>query len=71
MALDVKTCNIIIGIAGALAVAVGIVVGYFFHKGENELMFIPLAVGFVLVVIAYIFTEIKGNLGAGKKVDSY
>ena len=34
-------------------------------------MFIPLAVGFVLVVIAYIFTEIKGNLVAGKKVDSY
>ena len=71
MALDEKTCNIIIGVLGVITLGVGVVVGYLFHKGENETMFIPLAIGFVLVWIAYIFVEMKGNIKAGKKVDKY
>lgn len=71
MALDAKTCNIAIGVLGILSLAVGVVVGYLFHKGENETMFIPLAIGFVLVWIAYFFVEKKGEILAGKKVDKY
>ncbi len=71
MALDAKTCNIAIGVLGALSLAVGVVVGYLFHKGENETMFIPLAIGFVLVWAAYFFVEKKGEILSGKKVDKY
>lgn len=71
MALDEKTCNIAITVLGVITLAVGVVVGYLFHKGENETMFIPLAIGFVLVFIAYFFIEKKGEIAAGKKVDKY
>ena len=71
MALDEKTCNIAITVLGVITLAVGVVVGYLFHKGENETMFIPLAIGFVLVFITYFFIEKKGEIAAGKKVDKY
>lgn len=71
MALDEKTCNIAITVLGVITLAVGVVVGYLFHKGENETMFIPLAIGFVLVFITYFFIEKKGEITAGKKVDKY
>lgn len=65
MALDVKTCNMMIGIMGTITLAVGVVVGYLFHKGENDTMFIPLAIGFVLVFITYFFVEKRALLMAG------
>lgn len=71
MALDEKTCNIAITVLGVITLAVGVVVGYLFHKGENETMFIPLAIGFVLVFITYFFIEKKGEIATGKKVDKY
>ena len=69
MALDEKTCNIAITVLGLITIGVGVVVGYLFHKGENETMFIPLAIGFLLVCITYFFVEKKAVLKAGNKVD--
>ena len=71
MELDVKTCNTCIMIFGLITLAVGVVVGHLFHNGENELMFIPLAIGFVLLCITYFFVETKNVLVAGKKTDEF
>ena len=71
MELTVDICNKALCVLGVLTLAVGVVVGYLFHEGKNETMFIPLAIGFVLVFIAYFFIEKKGDLIAGKKVDKY
>ena len=53
----------------ALTFIDAIVTGYYFHVGNNEAMFIPLAIGFVLLVITYIFIEMRENLLAGSKVE--
>ena len=71
MALDEKTCNTMIYILGAITLAVGVVVGHLFHKGENNMMFIPLVIGFVLVFITYFFIEKKAELKSGSEVEKY
>ena len=56
---------------GLITIAVGVVVGHLFHNGENELMFIPLGIGFVLLCITYFFVEQKNVLVSGKKTDEF
>ena len=48
-------------------VAIGIATGYYFHTGDNETMFIPLAIAFITVFIAYMFTDIRSELVAKNK----
>jgi len=69
MDLDVKTCNTLIIVFGLITIAVGVVVGHLFHNGENEMMFVPLAVGFVTLCITYFFVEKKNVLISGKKTE--
>ncbi len=71
MALDVKTCNICIAVFGLITLVVGVFVGHLFHNGENEKMFIPLAIGFVFLCITYFFVEKKGELVYGNKVEGF
>lgn len=49
----------------------GVFVGHYFYEGENEIIFVPLLIGFVLIGILYTLIEKRGNLIAGKKVDKY
>ncbi len=65
--MDVKTCNTMIGIALFLAFVSGLFVAYCLDNKMNEILFLPLAIGFVFVCIAYFFIEKKGELQAGKK----
>ena len=66
MALDLKTCNICIVVFGLITIAIGVVVGHLFHNGENELMFVPLGIGFVFLCITYFFVEKSYYLVSGK-----
>ncbi len=69
--MDVKSCNTAIGITLFLAFVSGLFVAYCLDNGKNEILFLPLAIGFVFVCIAYFFIEKKGVLQSGKKVDKY
>ena len=55
----------------ALSIISGLFVAYFLDNKENEILFLPLAIGFVFVCIAYFFIEKKAELKAGCKVDKY
>ena len=61
-----NTQYVIIGLTLA-TIAIGVVTGYYFHSGDNETMFIPLAVAFITVFIAYMFTDIRSELVANNK----
>ena len=52
-------------------VAIGVATGYFFHTGDAVNMFLPLLIAFMCVISSFLFIEIKGELVADKKVDSY
>ena len=58
---NADTCRFAVLIFGLLTLIDGFVVGHLFHQGENELMFIPLGIGFFLVILTYIFIEFKNN----------
>ena len=63
--------NGFIAIFGLTTLAAGVVVGHLFHNGENELMFIPLAAGFVSLCVTYFFVEAKNLLIHGNKVEGF
>lgn len=71
MAMTAETCKTAIIVMFILTFVDAIVAGYYFHKGDNEGMFIPLAIGFVLLIITYALVEMRGNLVAGSKVEKY
>lgn len=66
-----KLCDIYFLVLIFAAVAIGVVTGYFFHKGEAMTMFLPLLVAFICVMNGYLFIEIKGQLVADKAVEKY
>ena len=51
--VTIEQCDKIIPILGIVTIIVGVFTGYYFHGGENNLMFAPLLVGFVLVFVMY------------------
>ena len=61
-----NTHYVILGLV-LLAIAIGVVTGYYFHKGDNETMFIPLAIAFIIVFIAYMFIDLRSELVANNK----
>lgn len=71
MAMTIESCRTAMIVMFALTFIDAVVAGYFFHGSKNETMFIPLAIGFVLLVVTYVFVEMYGNLKAGSKVENY
>lgn len=69
--VTIDQCSKAIKALGVAVVIVGIFTGYFFHKGDNNMMFIPLLIGFVLIFVMYYFIDKRAELVAGKKVDGY
>ena len=69
--VTIEQCDKIIPILGIVTIIVGVFTGYYFHGGENNLMFAPLLVGFVLVFVMYYFIDKRAELKAGKKVDEF
>ena len=69
MAMTAETCKTAMIVMLILTFIDAVVAGYYFHAGKNETMFIPLAIGFVLLVITYVFIEMRGNILAGNKVE--
>lgn len=69
--VTIEQCDKIIPILGIVTIIVGVFTGYYYHGGENNLMFAPLLVGFILVFVMYYFIDKRAELKAGKKVDEF
>ncbi len=69
--LTEEQCTKAILATGIITFIFGLITAYFYHKGENNIMFVPLVVGFVSVFIFYYFIEKRAQIRAGKKVDDY
>ena len=63
--------NGLIAIFGLATLTAGVFVGHLFHNGENELMFVPLGIGFVFLCMTYFFIEAKNLLMHGNKVEGF
>ena len=69
--VTIEQCDKIIPILGIVTIIVGVFTGYYFHGGENNLMFAPLLGGFVVVVVLYYFIDMRAERKAGKFVDEF
>lgn len=67
--LTVEKCTTYIRAGLVITLILGVFTGYFFHEGENNIMFIPLIIGFVAIWATYYFIEKRGDLKYGKKVE--
>ena len=63
--------NGFITISGLATLVCGVFVGYLFHNGENELMFVPLGIGFATLCVTYFFLEARDLLRHGDRVEGF
>lgn len=63
----INHCHYVIEFFIALTIVIGVATGYYYHEGENMLMFIPLMVAFITTFIAYMFIDLRSELVANRK----
>ena len=67
MSMDKSAVEKIIAALLVIAIALGVVTGYYFNAGDNTLIFVPMILGIIVVFVLTYFVDLRNKLVFGEE----